>query len=115
MGLLERAWQRTVQGGLSVRATEKVIGELLFPPNVSAKSGSSASPLRPDTQASGKNSTAFFSDPQEASLTEELRQRVGTKVYVRRDAKGMGRVEIEFYDEEDLERIFEVLLGGGRR
>ena len=115
--LLNRAWQRTLQNQLSVRATEKVVEEMLAP---SASAGAetsdkaAASALSPTTSLKD-TTTAFFSDPHEAALTEELRQHLGTKVYVRRDTKGAGKIEIEFYNEDDLERLFEVLLYGRRR
>lgn len=49
-------------------------------------------------------------DPQLVALAEKLQHRYGTAVAIHRNAK-KGRVEIEFYDDNDLERILELLLG----
>jgi ParB family chromosome partitioning protein len=50
-------------------------------------------------------------DPDRAALEEALSQRLATRVRVRGGKKG-GVVEVEFYSEEDLSRICEILLGG---
>ena len=39
----------------------------------------------------------------------ELRKRLGTKVRMNADAKNRGKIEIEFYDLDDLERILDML------
>lgn len=43
------------------------------------------------------------------SFEEKLRHRFATAVAIQRQA-GKGRIEIEFYDDGDLERILEILL-----
>lgn len=47
-------------------------------------------------------------DPHWEAIEEEFRQVLGTKVNVVQRG-GRGRIEIEFYDNEDLERILSVL------
>ncbi len=43
-------------------------------------------------------------------LEETLRKLLGTKVRIpKRGSKG--KIEIEFYSEEDLERIVEIIMG----
>ncbi len=112
--LLERAWRRAATEQLSVRATEQVI-ELLLTPSRSSSAGSSAEGDRTPASAAS-NGTASFSasDPHEAALAGNLQDRLGTRVFVRRDGKGRGRIEIEFYTEEDLQRVFDLLLETGR-
>ncbi len=51
-------------------------------------------------------------DPLVVSFEEKLQHRYGTAVNIRRNAK-KGRIEIEFYDDGDLERILELLLNEG--
>lgn len=41
------------------------------------------------------------------SCVEKIMQSLGTKVRINRTAKGTGKIEIEFYSQEDLERIME--------
>ncbi|MEW6755063.1 MAG: ParB/RepB/Spo0J family partition protein [Candidatus Latescibacterota bacterium] len=50
-------------------------------------------------------------DPHIAEFEERLRHRLGTGVAIRRTSARRGRVEVEFYDDDDLERILELLLG----
>lgn len=50
-------------------------------------------------------------DPDRQALEDALRSRLATQVRVRRTKRG-GLVEIEFYSDDDLARICEVILGG---
>jgi ParB family chromosome partitioning protein len=43
------------------------------------------------------------------SCEEKLQHRYGTAVHINRNAK-RGQIEIEFYDDGDLERLLELLL-----
>lgn len=43
-----------------------------------------------------------------SGLEDELQRALGTKVTIR-ERRGKGKIEIEFYSEEDLDRILEVL------
>ncbi len=47
-------------------------------------------------------------DPQTLSLEEDLQRRFGTGVNINRRGK-KGRIEIEFYTDDDLERILDLL------
>ena len=49
-------------------------------------------------------------DPEIAGFEEKLRHRYGTRVNIRTGTK-QGQIEIEFYDNDDLERLLELLLG----
>ena len=52
-------------------------------------------------------------DPELQQVTAELRAALGTKVEIRRRRKG-GRIAIEFYSNEDFERLYELLVRSGR-
>lgn len=52
-------------------------------------------------------------DPDLAEVTSELRSALGTKVEVLRGRKG-GRIAIEYYSDEDFERLYELLVRAGR-
>lgn len=54
---------------------------------------------------------ARLSSPDLVALEEALSQRLGTRVRVR-TGRGRGVVEIEFYSDDDLSRICELVLGG---
>jgi len=52
-------------------------------------------------------------DPDLAQVTSDLRAALGTKVEVLRGRKG-GRIAIEYYSDEDFERLYELLVRAGR-
>ena len=53
------------------------------------------------------------SDPDLAAVTNELRAALGTKVEITRRRRG-GQIRIEFYSDEDFERLYELLGRAGR-
>lgn len=52
-------------------------------------------------------------DPDLAQVTNELRAALGTKVEILRGRRG-GRIAIQFYSDEDFERLYEVLIRAGK-
>ena len=52
-------------------------------------------------------------DPDLAQVTTELRAALGTKVEILRGRRG-GRIAIQFYSDEDFERLFEILIRAGK-
>lgn len=95
LSLSDRAHQRElarriVEKGMSVREAEEAARRLARPDRVPASPPAQASPY--------------------AVVEEELREALGTRVRVR-GSGGRGRVEIEFYSEEDLTRIVSVIVG----
>lgn len=84
------AWRAIIRKGLSVRQTEALVKRLR---NAS------------QTVERKKNSTE---DRHFASMSESLSRRFGTKVEIKRRGK-KGRLEIEFYSDEDLDRLLGLL------
>lgn len=85
-------YREILQKGLSVRDVEE---------RVKASQGAST--------RSGKKKSAKAKDPEVARLEEELRRILGTKVLVENTRKNKGRVVIEYYSLNDLDRILEVI------
>jgi ParB family transcriptional regulator, chromosome partitioning protein len=82
-----------IHKALSVRQTEELVRRLLAePPPKKAER-----PANPETEA----------------LEEEFRETLGTKVNLYRSRKGQGRLVIHFYSEEELQAIYDVIVGGG--
>ncbi len=78
--------------GMSVREVEQRVRELLKPGSRPSKNG----PSRTERAVS----------VEMAALSDRLRRAVGTKVHIRPASSGQGgRVELEYYSDEDLERI----------
>lgn len=83
--------KKAVDDGLSVRATETLCKKGLTPPS------------RPKARPP--------KDPQVASLEEKLIQSLGTKVHlIHKSNKKGGRIEIEYYSLEELDRLLEILM-----
>jgi ParB family chromosome partitioning protein len=78
---------------LSVRQTEELVRRLTAEP----------APAKPPREES----------PETRALEEEFRDTLGTKVNLYRNRKGQGRVVIHFYSEEELQTIYDVIVGGG--
>ncbi len=53
------------------------------------------------------------SDPELAQVTSDLRAALGTKVEVLRGRRG-GRIVIDYYSDDDFERLHELLVRAGR-
>lgn len=51
-------------------------------------------------------------DPQLVEFEEKLQHHLGTAVSIRCGQANKGRIEVEFYDTDDLERLLELLLPG---
>ncbi|MGQ9633013.1 MAG: ParB/RepB/Spo0J family partition protein [Bryobacteraceae bacterium] len=50
-------------------------------------------------------------DPNLKAAVQALEEAMGTRVRIVARAQGRGRIEIEFYSEEDLQRLYEMLTG----
>jgi len=77
--------------GLSVRQTEQTVKDLL------------AVKVRVKKKVTGE-------DPVIKELEERLRSKLSTKVRIKR-GKRSGRIEIEYYGDDELQRLMETLLG----
>lgn len=59
-----------------------------------------------------KKSRKKEKDPALRALETELERALGTQVRIKRTRGGAkGRIEVSFYDDEDFERVFELLAG----
>lgn len=76
---------------LSVRETEKLVKALKNPKK---------------EQKIEKVEHTFIYD----NLEERMKNIIGTKVNVNPKANGKGRIEIEYYSEDELERIFDLIM-----
>jgi ParB family chromosome partitioning protein len=84
---------KTVTGkALSVRQTEELVRRLLVEPPPPKRQD----PVSPETQA----------------LEQDFREVLGTKVDLRRNRRGRGRLVIHFFSEEELQTIYDMIVGG---
>lgn len=80
--------EHIVEQQLSVRQTEEYIKNLLNPKEKKAKS-------------------ILSNEDLYHSIEEKMKEKVGTKVKIVRKSEDKGKIEIEYYCVEDLERIIE--------
>lgn len=76
---------------LSVRETEKLVKALKNPKKEVKKE---------------KREQMFIYE----NIEEQIKNIMGTKVSVNQKANGKGKIEIEYYSEEELERIYDLLM-----
>ncbi len=99
---LFRIFGKTVRNGLSVRQVENEVRQLL------GKS-KTKSPRTDNGKISNRNGTdnnSVLSD-----ITDKLRKHLGTQVKINYSDSHKGEIRIEFYNDDDLGRLIEVILG----
>ena len=87
------ALKMVVDRGLSVRQTEELVRRL----KGEAEPKKPKAPLPPEVRA----------------LEDGFRASLGTKVNLVRNRKGRGRLVIHFYSEEELQAIYDLIVGSG--
>jgi ParB family chromosome partitioning protein len=50
-------------------------------------------------------------DPNVKAAIHEMERKLGTRIQVKEGARGRGRLEIEYYSAEDLDRIYDAIMG----
>jgi ParB family chromosome partitioning protein len=91
----EAALKAVLKRELTVRQTEKLVQRLLG--------------LRPEN---GERRPAGEISPETRALESRFREALGTKVSLTRKGEG-GRVVIYFYSEEELDALYERIVGSG--
>jgi len=90
--LQRRLARQIIDGGLSVRATEQLVYKVTA-----------------DRPAKAKT-TAPQVDPNVRAAETKLRRALGTQVKIQVGAEGAGKVEISFFNTQDLDRIYNLLI-----
>jgi ParB family chromosome partitioning protein len=95
------AARRILQDGLTVRDVENIVkGEKAG----AVKAKPAPAPAAPEPKEP--------EDPNVVHALEQLRYIFGTQVWLKASGEGRGRLEIEYFSEDDLARLFDILLGG---
>ena len=89
---MENIYERILKGNLSVRQTE-----------VLASQFADLSKVQPRGKSKSQKSKSLI------SLEGRIRDIFKTKVSIQRSKKGKGKILIEFYSDDELERIIELL------
>lgn len=88
--------QKIVSEQLSVRETEALVREILQPDAKKEKKSQK-------TAKNGENDVIY------QSVEDNLKTILGTKVSIRKKANNKGKIEIEYYSLEELERLIDLL------
>ena len=87
-----RLARQIIDGGLSVRATEQMVHKML-------EEKPARSPAVPRAV-----------DPNVRAAETKLRRALGTQVKILMSEQGRGKVEISFFNSQDLDRIYNLLI-----
>jgi len=90
-------WHEIVKGNLNVRDTEVLVSGKEDKDKAKAKKGG--------------RKRVFTQNVELNALVEQLTEHLATKVKVH-GSPDRGRIEIEYYSREDLERVLELISGG---
>lgn len=83
--------EKAAAQGLSVRQVERIVRDLNAP---------------------SREAESEEIDPNVAAAIQDLEQALGTRVrLVQRGQKGGGKIEIDYYSSDDLDRIYAVIVG----
>lgn len=87
--------RRAAEQGYSVRQVERFVQVANEPPK----------PTEPETPQ----------DPNVKAAVSELEAALGTRVRISAKSDQRGRIEIEYYSQDELNRLYELLIGAGGR
>lgn len=93
--------RRVVAEGMSVRAVESLVQDTIH--------STDSEPLTVVTAEGQRAPVKRTRSKHIASLEQELRTALGTKVDIRQGAKGRGKVVVHFANAEEFERIYQYL------
>lgn len=82
--------EKIIDEQLSVRETEKLVRNILNPKEE-------------------KKQPEFSNQSIYDTIEEKMKSKIGTMVKIKRKGENKGKIEIEYYNTEDLERIIEIL------
>jgi ParB family chromosome partitioning protein len=85
--------EKAASQGLSVRNVEQLVQKLVEP------------------RERKEEPEAETVDPNVKAAIEELERALGTRVRILEKGKDRGRIEIEYYSADDLDRIYQRIVG----
>jgi ParB family chromosome partitioning protein len=94
--LQRRVARQIIDGGLSVRATEHLVHKVI-------EQKPAKTPAAPPAV-----------DPNVQAAETKLRRALGTQVKILQAVDGRGKLEISFFNTQDLDRLYNVLMRGAQ-
>lgn len=111
---MEKVATQAVEGGWSARILEEVVKAVKEgkPYHIYMETEKNLiEPEKPSRKGKKKKADAAADDVDVKAFQEQLIQYLGTRVKIQPDGKKGGRILIEYYGDEDLERIYDLLKG----
>ncbi|MBF0227403.1 MAG: ParB/RepB/Spo0J family partition protein [Desulfobacterales bacterium] len=99
-------WNEVISNGLSVRETEALINKLKSKPEPEIEPEIEAE-AEAEPEKSKENKEKEPEDPYYVSIVDNLSRQFGTKVQIKKKGE-RGKVEIEFYSNDDLDRLLTI-------
>jgi ParB family chromosome partitioning protein len=84
--------ERAMESGWSVRQVEKMCARMT-------------------AEKTPKHVDEVKIDPNVKAAIQEMERKLGTRIYVKEGSRGRGKIEIEYYSAEDLDRIYDTIMG----
>ncbi|HJY27818.1 MAG TPA: ParB/RepB/Spo0J family partition protein [Pyrinomonadaceae bacterium] len=90
--LQRRMARKIIDDGLSVRATELLVHK------------------KSEEKPAKKSAAVQTDDPNVRAAESKLRRALGTQVKISQTVEGKGKIEISFFDSNDLDRVYNLIL-----
>jgi ParB family chromosome partitioning protein len=103
-----RALLQVSDVGAMKQLADRAVKEALSVRDVEAAARGGTVPKRRPRKTNGESRV---SDPEVRRVEDTLRRRLGTDVFVSKRSKHSGRITVNFYSNEDLARVLELMLG----
>ena len=94
-----RALLSLEDAGQQIEAAEKIVRDKLSVRDIEKMVKSMNQPAKPFAKKELKNDFVY------KDMEEQLKQKIGTKVKINRKSENKGKIEIEYYSQEELEKI----------
>ncbi len=94
-----RALLSLEDAGQQIEAAEKIVRDKLSVRDIEKMVKSMNQPAKPSAKKELKNDFVY------KDMEEQLKQKIGTKVKINRKSENKGKIEIEYYSQEELEKI----------
>ncbi len=111
---MEKVAAQAVEGGWSARILEEVVKAVKTGKPYHIYMETEKTLIKPEKNSrkgKKKKAGAAADDLDVKAFQEQLIQYLGTRVKIQPDGKKGGRILIEYYGDEDLERLYELLKG----
>ena len=88
---------------------QKALAEKIIKEGWTVRQAENYTPTVPSTKAHKAASSTEPLDPNVKAAVQEMERALGTRVRIQEKAPGKGKIEIEYYSSDDLDRIYNLI------